>query len=113
MALTDRQKLDVLGELAATIAERRDAAPETSYTAKLISRGMEKCAQKTGEEAVEFVIAAVAGQSDEMSQEAADLLYHLLVTLEAGNVCLDRVLDELAARQGIGGLAEKASRKET
>ena len=113
MALTDKQKLDVLSELAATIAARRDAAPEASYTAKLISRGMEKCAQKTGEEAVEFVIAAVAGQSDEMSREAADLLYHLLVTLEAGNVSLDRVLDELAARQGIGGLDEKASRKAT
>ncbi len=113
MALTDKQKLNVLSELAETIAARRDAAPDTSYTAKLISRGIAKCAQKTGEEAVEFVIASVADSQDEMSQEAADLIYHLLVTLEAGNVSLDRVLDELAARQGIGGLAEKASRKAT
>ncbi len=113
MALTDKQKLNVLSELAETIAVRRDAAADASYTAKLISRGVAKCAQKTGEEAVEFVIAAVSGEQDEISQEAADLLYHLLVTLEASDVSFDRVLDELAARQGIGGLAEKASRKAT
>jgi phosphoribosyl-ATP pyrophosphohydrolase len=113
MALTDKDKLTVLSDLAETIAARRDAAPESSYTAKLISAGIEKCAQKTGEEAVEFAIAAVSGRCDEISQEAADLLYHLLVTLEASGVSLDDVLGRLAERRGVGGLAEKASRKAT
>ncbi len=113
MALTDKSKLTVLSDLAETIAARRNAAPDTSYTAKLMARGIGKCAQKTGEEAVEFVIAAVSGEHREISQEAADLLYHLLVTLEASDVSLDDVLGELAERRGVGGLVEKASRKAT
>ena len=110
MALNDETKLAVLAELANAIAERREVEPGTSYTAKLISRGVEKCAQKTGEEAVEFVIAAVSGQAAEISQEAADLLYHFLVTLEVTGVSLDQVLIELERRRGVGGLDEKASR---
>ena len=110
MALSDTEKLAVLSELAETVAARRGADPEASYTAKLLARGVEKCAQKTGEEAVEFVIAATAGRPGEIAGEAADLLYHLIVTLEATGVSLDDVLDELGRRRGVGGLAEKASR---
>lgn len=113
MALKDKSKLQVLAELADLIDGRGKASPDASYTAKLLSRGIAKCAQKTGEEAVEFAIAAVSGEAKEISQEAADLLYHLLVTLEAAGVTLDEVLDELAVRRGVGGLAEKASRKAT
>lgn len=113
MALNDKEKLTVLGELADVIAARRDAAPEASYTAKLMNRGIAKCAQKTGEEAVEFAIAAVSGEREEVSGEAADLLYHLLVTLEARGVDLDEVLSVLAERRGVGGLAEKAARDAT
>ena len=113
MSLMDKGKLAVLSELAETIAERRDADPESSYTARLMAKGLEKCAQKTGEEAVEFVIASVSGKPDEISQEAADLLYHLLVTLELRGVTLDDVLDALAERRGTSGLDEKASRKAT
>lgn len=110
MALKNEQNLKALSELAATIAERRAAVPGQSYTAKLMSKGVSKCAQKTGEEAVEFVIAAVSGDAVETSKEAADLIYHLLVTLELCDVALDDVLSELAARRGISGLEEKASR---
>lgn len=110
MALSDTEKLAVLGELAETVAARRGGDPDASYTARLLARGVEKCAQKTGEEAVEFVIAATAGRSDEIAGEAADLLYHLVVTLEATGVSLDDVLDALGRRRGTSGLTEKASR---
>lgn len=113
MAPADRDKLHTVRDLAETISSRSSAAPESSYTAKLLSQGVAKCAQKTGEEAVEFIIAAMSGERHEISQEAADLLYHLLVTLEATGVPLDDVLSELAARQGVSGLDEKASRSET
>ena len=112
MALNDEARLTVLTALANTIAQRRSAAPEQSYTAKLMSKGVEKCAQKTGEEAVEFVIAAVSRDRMETAKEAADLLYHLLVTLELSDVALDDVLSVLAERFGVSGLDEKAARPE-
>lgn len=113
MALNDDKKLTVLSELATAIAERRGAPVDQSYSAKLMARGLEKCAQKTGEEAVEFVIAAVTGNRPETAKEGADLLYHFLVTLEVSGVSLDEVLQELKNRRGTGGLAEKASRAQT
>ena len=113
MALNDKEKLAVLADLAAAIAARRGASADTSYTAKLFSKGIEKCAQKTGEEAVEFVIAVAANQREEIPTEAADLLYHLLVTLECAGVSLDEVLEELGNRRGISGHDEKASRVST
>lgn len=113
MALNDETKLVVLSELAAAISARREAPVDQSYTAKLVARGLEKCAQKTGEEAVEFVIAAVSGKHQETAAEAADLLYHLLVTLEVSGVSLDDVLTELNNRRGTSGLEEKASRAVT
>ena len=113
MALKDKEKLAVLADLAEAIAARRGASADTSYTAKLFSKGIEKCAQKTGEEAVEFVIAVAADQREEIPKEAADLLYHLLVTLECSGISLDQVLEELGNRRGISGHDEKASRVST
>ena len=99
-----------LQDLAATIAARKDADPDSSWTAKLLSQGPEKCAEKFGEEAIEAIIEAVKGDKNRLTSEAADVLYHLLVMLAACDVTLDEVLAQLAARQGTSGLAEKASR---
>lgn len=102
--------MSVLTELAATIAERAKADPESSWTAKLLAKGPEKCAEKFGEEAIEAVIEAVKGDREKLTYEAADVLYHLLVMLEARDVALEDVLAELARRQGLSGVAEKAAR---
>ncbi len=101
---------DVLNALAQTIASRKSADPETSWTAKLLAAGPEKAAEKFGEEAVEAIIEAVRGDKDRLTEEAADVLYHLLVMLTARDVTLQDVLDVLSARQGTSGLDEKASR---
>lgn len=101
-----------LEELEARIAIRAAASPEESYTAKLIARGMNKAAQKVGEEAIEAVIAAVTGDRAELVKESADLLYHLLVVLKAADIPLGDVMAELDARTAQSGLAEKASRSE-
>ncbi|MBF5090773.1 MULTISPECIES: phosphoribosyl-ATP diphosphatase [unclassified Novosphingobium] len=99
-----------LARLEATIAARRNADPATSYVAKLHARGLGKIAQKVGEEATETVIAALSGSADELTGEAADLLFHLLVLLGARDVPLAAVLAELDRREGVSGIAEKASR---
>lgn len=99
-----------LARLEATIAARRNADPSTSYVAKLHARGLGKIAQKVGEEATETVIAALSGDADELTGEAADLLFHLLVLLGARDVPLAAVLAELDRREGVSGIVEKASR---
>ena len=99
-----------LEQLAATIAARKGADPETSWTAKLLAKGPEKCAEKFGEEAVEAIIEAVKGDRARLTSEAADVLYHLLVMLAARDVTLDDVLAELERRDGTSGIAEKAQR---
>jgi phosphoribosyl-ATP pyrophosphohydrolase len=99
-----------LEALDARIATRAAASPDESYTAKLLARGVEKCAQKLGEEAVEAAIAAVAQKPDELVKEAGDVLYHLLVLLKSADVGLDQVMAELESRTAQSGLAEKASR---
>ena len=99
-----------LDRLAATIAARKDADPDTSWTAKLLAKGPEKCAEKFGEEAIEAVIEAVRGDCDRLTSEAADVLYHMLVMLAARNITLDDVQNELARREGTSGIAEKAAR---
>lgn len=99
-----------LARLEATIAARRDADPGSSYVAKLNARGVPKIAQKLGEEAVETVIAAMADDREGLVGEAADLLFHLLVLLGAKGVPLAEVLAELDRREGVSGIAEKASR---
>lgn len=101
---------DALTRLAATIAARKTADPDSSWTAKLLARGPEKCAEKFGEEAVEAIIEAVRGDRARLTSEAADVLYHLLVMLAARDVALSDVLDELTRREDQSGLAEKASR---
>lgn len=99
-----------LDDLETRIAIRAAASPDESYTAKLIARGMAKCAQKVGEEATEAVIAAVTGNRAELVKESADLLYHLLVVLKAADIPLAEVMAELDTRTAQSGLAEKASR---
>jgi phosphoribosyl-ATP pyrophosphohydrolase len=102
---------DQLEKLAAEIAAKSSASPETSYTAKLLHQGVEKCAKKFGEEAVELALATVAGKRTDATKEAADVLYHLLVLLKASGISPDDVMAELKRREGVGGLAEKAARK--
>ncbi len=99
-----------LDDLAATIAARAAANPESSWTAKLLAKGPEKCAEKFGEEAVEAIIEAVKGDRAALTGEAADVLFHLLVMLQSRGVTLSDVMAELARRQGQSGLAEKAAR---
>ncbi len=99
-----------LDDLDVIIAERAKSADEASYTRKLVGKGVAKCAQKLGEEAVETAIAAVRQDREELAAEAADLLYHLLVVLNVSNVSLDEVMTVLANRTGQTGLEEKASR---
>ncbi len=102
--------MSALERLAATIAARQGAEPESSWTAKLLSRGPEACAGKFGEEAVEAVIEAVRGDRARLTAEAADVLYHLLVMCAARGVTLAEIEAELARREGRSGLDEKASR---
>lgn len=99
-----------LADLDAIVAARAASEDEKSYTRKLVGKGVGKCAQKLGEEAVEAAIAAVQGDRDGLKGEAADLLYHLLVVLKVCDVPLSSVMEELAARTGRTGLEEKASR---
>jgi len=107
-----RHRLEVLAELADTVAARRGASPEISYTAKLISQGIEKCAKKVGEEAIEAALAAVKGDVGHLKLEAADLFYHLIVLLEASGLPLAEVMGELEKRVGTSGISEKTSRKQ-
>jgi len=100
-----------LSDLEAKVAERAVAEDGSSYTALLIKTGIEKCAQKLGEEAVETVIAATARNDEELKKEAADLLYHLLVVLKKAEIPLSDVMSELEARTNKSGLQEKAERK--
>ena len=97
-------------DLEARVHERASASPEQSYTRKLIDRGVAHCAKKLGEEAVETALAAVAEDRGRLIAEAADLLYHLLVLLEAREVSLAEVEAALAERLGRSGLDEKAAR---
>ena len=101
-----------LDDLEARIATRAAASPDESYTARLIARGMEKCAQKLGEDATEAVIAAVTGNRAELVKESADVLYHLLVVLRAAAVPLSEIMAELDSRTAQSGLAEKAARED-
>lgn len=98
-----------LAELAERIADRARAMPDVSYTASLIARGPAHCARKFGEEAVEAIVASVDG-SGSLVGEAADVLYHLLVLLQAKGIRLDDVMLELERRTAQSGHAEKASR---
>lgn len=103
--------MTALDRLAATIEARKGADPDTSWTAKLLSSGPEKCAGKFGEEAVEAIIEAVKGDRAKLTFEAVDVLYHLLVMLASRDVSLSDVLAELERREGTSGITEKAARQ--
>lgn len=99
-----------LKALEATLKARKGADPASSYVAALYAKGDRKIAQKVGEEAVETAMAVAADNNTEMLGEAADLLFHLMVLLEARGMSLDDVAAELARREGVSGHDEKASR---
>lgn len=101
-----------LEDLEKIVAARASASPEDSWTAKLLSKGPEKVAEKFGEEAIEALIEAVKGDAQGLTSEAADVLFHLLVMLHSRGVSVADVMAELATRQSRSGLAEKASRSE-
>jgi len=107
---SDRRVTDPLDRLEQTVRARRGADADASYTAQLFARGRGRIAQKLGEEAVECVIAAMGPDPAAIVPEAADLLYHLVVLLADAGLSLDEVRAELVRREGVGGLAEKASR---
>ncbi|MEP1520296.1 phosphoribosyl-ATP diphosphatase [Ascidiaceihabitans sp.] len=99
-----------LQDLFETIQSRKDADPASSWTAQLLAKGPEKCAEKFGEEAIEAIIEAVKGDQKKLASEAADVMYHLMVMLAACDVTLEDVVTELAGRQSQSGLTEKANR---
>ena len=100
-----------LEQLKRIIDERAASSPEQSYSAKLLKKGAKKCAEKFGEEAIEAIIAATSGDKNELTQEAADVLYHLLVMLKASNVEFSDVMQVLEKRTLQSGLEEKANRE--
>ena len=104
--------MDTLKRLETTIAARASSSPDSSYVAKLNAGGTGKIAQKLGEEATEAVIASLSGSAQELTGEAADVIFHLMVLLQNKGVALDDVLAELDRREGVSGLDEKASRSE-
>ncbi len=102
---------NVLTRLARTIESRKGADEKNSYAAKLFARGPEKCAEKFGEEAVEAIIEAAKGDKKKLTEEAADVLFHMLVMLASRDVKLEDVYSELERREGTSGIVEKQSRK--
>ncbi|WP_299904549.1 phosphoribosyl-ATP diphosphatase [uncultured Paracoccus sp.] len=104
--------MSALDRLAATIASRKGADPDTSWTAKLLAKGPEKCAEKFGEESIEAIIEAVKGDRARLTSEAADVLYHLLVMLAARDLTLADVEAELARREGKSGIEERNARQQ-
>jgi phosphoribosyl-ATP pyrophosphohydrolase len=102
----------IFEQLAQTISERKNANPETSYVAKLMNKGTDAILKKIGEEATEVVIASKDNDREQIVYESADLMFHLMVLLAHKNLSLDDVAQELARREGLSGLVEKALRAE-
>ena len=100
----------VIDDLVDIIASRVGGDPETSYTASLIHAGPGKCAKKLGEEGVEAALAAVSGDKAALASESADVLFHLLVTLQTCGVTASDVAAALNARKGVSGHDEKKQR---
>lgn len=103
---------DVLDRLSELMEQRKSADPATSYVARLYAKGLDSILKKIGEEATETVIAAKGGNADEIVYETADLWFHTLVMLSHVGLSAQDVLNELARREGLSGIAEKASRSE-
>jgi len=102
---------DVLNRLAELLEQRKSADPQSSYVAKLYAKGMDSILKKVGEEAAETIIAAKGGDAEQIIYETADLWFHTLVMLAKAGLSPDDVLKELARREGLSGLDEKANRK--
>ncbi|MBI5936866.1 MAG: phosphoribosyl-ATP diphosphatase [Betaproteobacteria bacterium] len=103
---------DILDRLAQTLEARKQADPQSSYVAKLYAKGLDAILKKVAEEAAETIMAAKDGERDKIIYETADLWFHSLVLLAQQGIRPEEVLNELARREGLSGLAEKASRKE-
>ena len=100
-----------LEQLENLIAQRSSAPSGESWTAQLLEKGPEKCAEKFGEEAIELIIEAIKNDSNGLINEAADVMYHLLVLLKSREISLSHVMTELERRTAQSGLTEKAARK--
>ena len=101
---------DILNRLAETLEARKSADPQSSYVAKLYGKGLDSILKKVGEEAAETIIAAKGGDKDQVIYEVADLWFHTLVLLAQQGLHPEQVLSELARREGLSGIAEKAAR---
>ncbi len=101
---------DILNRLAALLEQRKGADPASSYVAKLYDKGMDSILKKVGEEATETILAAKGGVKEEIIYETADLWFHTMVMLAKANLKPQDILDELARREGLSGIAEKESR---
>ncbi len=101
---------DILDRLAETLEARKGADPATSYVAKLYAKGLDSILKKVGEEAAETIIAAKGGEREQIIYETADLWFHTLVMLAQAGLHPRDVLNELARREGLSGIAEKAAR---
>jgi len=101
---------DTLNRLAEVLEGRKSADPQSSYVAKLYAKGMDSILKKVGEEAAETIIAAKDGDKEKIIYETADLWFHTLVMLAHAGLHPDDILNELARREGLSGLAEKAAR---
>tara|TARA_B100000287_G_C20562608_1_gene753081 strand:- start:801 stop:1121 length:321 start_codon:yes stop_codon:yes gene_type:complete len=101
----------ILERLDLTIQRKITESPNNSHTAKLFKKGPDKCAEKFGEEAVEFIVACVKKKKQAIIGEAADTLYHMCVLLRSKNISINEVLSELVSREGVSGIEEKRKRK--
>ena len=101
---------DILTRLDKVINDNKEQKTNKSYSAKLLNEGVEKCAEKFGEEAVELIVACLSKENKSIIHEAADTLYHLNVLMRAKNISIEEVLAELSRREGISGLKEKEAR---
>ena len=104
------QSSDILGRLAETLEARKSADPQSSYVAKLYAKGLDSILKKVAEEAAETIMAAKDGEREKIIYETADLWFHSMVLLAREGIHPDEILNELARREGLSGLAEKASR---
>ena len=101
---------DILIKLDELINKRKEQNKDNSYSATLLNAGVEKCAEKFGEEAVELIIACLSKENSSIVHEAADTLYHLNVLMRSKNISIKEVLEELSKREGVSGLKEKQNR---
>ena len=108
----DRMDMDILQRLTETLEARKRASPESSYVARLFSKGEDAILKKIGEEATELILAAKGGDKTHLVYETADLWFHCMILLAQHGLSADDILNELARREGLSGIAEKQSRKE-